>query len=137
MMMQLQDKRIFYVEDDIKNRVVVKMILEVVGAVVASESWGKLEVVTARLAEFQPDLILLDLMFPRNVSGYDIFEVIHNDPPFAHLPVVAVSASDPSIEVPRTRAKGFAGFISKPITLQQFPDQIAAVLNHESIWHIG
>jgi two-component system cell cycle response regulator DivK len=77
------------------------------------------------------------LMFPRNVSGYDIFEVIHNDPRFAHLPVVAVSASDPSIEVPRTRAKGFAGFISKPITLQQFPDQIAAVLNHESIWHIG
>jgi CheY-like chemotaxis protein len=65
--MPLVGKRIFNIEDDVKNRSVVKTILEYAGALVASESWGRIEIVFARLEIFLPvDLILLDLMFPKN-----------------------------------------------------------------------
>src|SRR5687768_4055245 len=99
--MLLKDKRIFYVEDDLKNRAIIQMILERAGAKVGFERWGREDTVI-RLREFAPiDLILLDLMFPRDVSGYDIFDAIRACGEFQDVPIIAVSASDPSIEIPR------------------------------------
>ena len=131
-MFPLTGKRIFYIEDDLMNRAVVKTILEYAGAVFASEFWGHMEVVQSRLRCFLPiDLILLDLMFPKNVSGYDIFDALHRQALFSQIPIVAVSASEPAVEVPKTRAKGFRGFIPKPINLYTFPEQIVTMLEQE------
>jgi CheY-like chemotaxis protein len=136
--MPLVGKRIFNIEDDVKNRSVVKTILEYAGALVASESWGRIEIVFARLEIFLPvDLILLDLMFPKNVSGYSVFDALHSNPLFAKIPVIAISASDPEIEVPKVRERGFNGFIAKPIDLHSFPNQIQAILNQEQFWYIA
>lgn len=136
--MPLLGKRVFYIEDDVKNRAVVKTILEYAGALVASESWGRIEIVLTRLEAFLPvDLILLDLMFPKNVSGYDVFDVLRDSPMFANTPVIAISASDPEIEVPKARAKGFNGFIAKPINLATFPMQVDAILRQEQFWYIA
>ncbi len=133
-MMLLQGNRIFYIEDDLKNRALTMMILEQAGARVGFERWGQKDAI-ARLTAFLPvDLILLDLMFPRNVTGYDVFDAICREPLLADIPIVAVSASDPEIEIPKTREKGFAGFISKPIDLRLFPKQVASFINGE---HIG
>ncbi|MCE7948045.1 MAG: response regulator [Chloroflexi bacterium CFX4] len=134
--MILKEKRIFYFEDDMKNRAIVQLILEREGAVMGFERWGGREVLP-RLHAFAPiELILLDLMFPNGVSGYDVYDVIRAEPAFAQIPIVAISASDPAVELPKTRTKGFAGFISKPINLRDFPLQIAAVLNGQPIWHL-
>lgn len=134
-MMPLTGKRVFYVEDDVNNRAIVQTILELEGAKVGFERWGVIETVIARMEAFQPDIILLDLMFPANINGgYDIYDALRQYPFFADTPIVAVSASDPSIEIPKTRAKGFAGFIGKPIKLRHFPTQIASVINGQSIW---
>jgi CheY-like chemotaxis protein len=76
-------------------------------------------------------------MLPKNVSGYDVFDVLRNDSLFANIPIVAISASDPEIEVPKLRAKGFNGFIAKPINLHSFPDQIVAILQQQQFWYVG
>jgi CheY-like chemotaxis protein len=131
----LKDKRIFYVEDDPNNRMVVQRILEASGAQVQFEKWGFQEVALPKLRAYRADLILLDLMFPMGISGYDIFDAIRRNMILGHIPVVAVSAADPSIEIPKARSKGFAGFIGKPVDLELFPQQIAAVLNGESVWY--
>jgi len=47
---------------------------------------------------------------------------------------VAVSASESAVAIPKVKAKGFAGFISKPIDYDRFPNQIVAVLNQEAVW---
>jgi two-component system cell cycle response regulator DivK len=105
------------------------MILEREGAKIGFERWGREDTIK-RLQEFAPvDLILLDLMFPRGISGYEIFDMIRCHQAFAHVPIIAVSASAASIEIPKTKAKGFAGFISKPVRLQTFPAQILAFMN--------
>ena len=138
MMLPLLDKRIFYIEDDTKNRAVVKTILEYSGAVVSSESWGRIEVVQNRLESFHPvDLILLDLMFPKNVSGYDVFDALRRESQFAHIPIVAISASDPAMEMPKLRAKGFNGFIAKPINIHSFPEQVGNILTQGHYWYLG
>jgi CheY-like chemotaxis protein len=80
------------------------------------------------------DLILLDLMLPGGVTGFDIFDMLQERPAIRHIPVVAVSASDPDIAIPKAQAKGFAGYISKPINRGTFSKQLLAVLQGESIW---
>ncbi len=132
--MVLKGKRIFYVEDDLKNLTLTRAILENAGAFFASENWVR-EQTIAKIKSYMPlDLILLDLMFPRHVTGYQVFEAIREDLLLATVPIVAISASDPSLEIPRAQGLGFAGFISKPINLRQFPQQVAACINGEPLW---
>lgn len=135
-MQLLANKRIFIVEDNLANRAIEQMILERNGASTAIERYGinTLE----KLQAFAPvDIIIMDLMLPDGVSGFDVTDEIRRIPDFRAVPVVAVSASDPAESMPIARAKGFAGFISKPIDFDRFPEQIARILNGEKIWFEG
>lgn len=132
----LENKKIFLVEDNLGNRAIMQMILEQHGAKIAFERWG-IETI-ARLKNFEPvDLVLLDLMFPNNITGYDVFESIREHREFQHVPIVAVSASEPAVAIPKTQALGFAGFIPKPIDMDKFPKQVAAILRNEPVWDFG
>jgi two-component system cell cycle response regulator DivK len=137
-MFPLKEKRIFYIEDNVSNLALVQMILEQQGAKVYFERWGNEADIINRLKSFMPvDLILLDLMFAGNVSGYDIFDQLRQVPDFDHIPIATVSAADPSIEMPKARAKGFAGYISKPVKLIMFPQQVADLINGQHVWYAG
>jgi CheY-like chemotaxis protein len=132
--MLLRNKRIFLVEDQVENRIIIQILLEQQGARVAIDRWG-LETLK-RLQAFAPvDIILLDLMFPNFVTGYHLFDQIHAMPDFMDTPIVAVSAADPTEAIAKTKEKGFAGFIAKPINDELFPQQIAKIINHEPIWY--
>lgn len=133
---KLKNKRIFLVEDMLANRAIMQILLEQNGAKTNFERWGKNTV--SKLRKFMPvDIILLDLMFPNNITGYDVFDVIREHSEFNHIPIVAVSASDPGTAIPKTKKKGFSGFITKPIEYDRFPDQIVSLINNEAIWDAG
>jgi CheY-like chemotaxis protein len=132
--MQLAGKRIFYIEDDLKNRLIMQMILETAGAMVDFEAWGNPQVVVTKLTLFRPHIILLDLMFPAKVSGYDVYDVIREHSQFSAVPIIAVSASDPAVEIPKAREKGLSGFIAKPIDGKTFVSQISTVLQGQQVW---
>lgn len=134
-MVSLKDKRIFYIDDNPQNRVLVQLMLERHGAIVSFERWGGDDLLPLLEAFMPIDLILLDLMFPNHISGYDIFDRIREELTFAHIPIVAISAADPAHEMSKARAKGFSGFIGKPINLLQFPQQIAQLLEGEQVWY--
>jgi ribose transport system substrate-binding protein len=132
----LKGKRIFYVEDNVSNRALAQLVLEQNGAAVHYERWGDLPQVLARLADFMPvDLILMDLMFPKGASGYDLFDGIRANDQYKDIPIVAISASDPSIEMPKARAKGFSGYIAKPINMMEFPRQIITLIEGSPVWY--
>ncbi|MBI5957689.1 MAG: response regulator [Chloroflexi bacterium] len=131
--MLLQGKRIFIVEDNLENRVITELLLREHGAELAFDRWGRDAI--RKLQAFAPvDIILLDLNFPKGVSGFDIYDEIRRIETFAHIPIVAVSATDASQAVPSAKAKGFAGFIGKPLDFNQFPIQVARVLSGEEVW---
>lgn len=133
LILPLKGKRIFIVEDNIPNRTIMQLALEYEGAKTGIERWGTDTM--ERLERFAPvDIILLDLMLPNNITGYDIFEQIRALPAFADIPIVAVSASDPAVAIPRTLQMGFAGFIRKPINQALFPHQILSIIEGEQVW---
>lgn len=124
----LRDVRIFMVEDNPGNAAIMKHILERRGAKVYFERWGK--DLIEHLHQFAPvDLILLDLMLIKGMSGFDVFDEIRALPEFARTPIVAVSAADPATVLPRIHEKGFHGFIEKPIDYDQFPFQVKGILD--------
>lgn len=132
--MILNGKRIFITEDNLINRSVMQLVLENEGAKVAFERWGK--ETCERLMAFAPvDVILLDLMFPDGISGLDLFDQIRAMPEFAAVPIIGVSAKDPDIAIVETQAKGFNGFIAKPINRFNLAKQVAAILEGEAVWH--
>jgi CheY-like chemotaxis protein len=53
------------------------------------------------------------------------------------VPIVAISAAELAIAIPRARELGFSGFISKPIDEALFAKQIAQILAGEQVWHDG
>lgn len=133
-MTSLQGKRIFYVEDDARNREIVRLLLKQVGAVVEFDRWGFAEIAIPKIQAFQPHLILLDLMLPGNVTGYEVFDALKDMPSLKNIPVVAVSASDSRTEIPKAKANGLRGFIPKPINMDVFSQHLANVLDGETIW---
>jgi two-component system sensor histidine kinase/response regulator len=129
----LEGRRIFVVEDNSENRIIMRILLTQAGARVEFDLWG----VTAveKLREFEPvDLILLDLMLGRGSSGYQVYESIRALPEFAKIPIIAVSATDPAQAVPRCKSLGFNGFIPKPVNDDVFADQLAQVIAGQPVW---
>lgn len=135
-MMHLANKHIFIVEDNPQNRIVFQMLLVRNGAKVDFERWGKDAIHRLKFMN-NISLIILDLALSDNVSGYDIFDEIRTMPQFDHVPVVAVSATDYVTGIPKAKAKGFNGFIAKPIDDNRFPQQLARIINGETIWDAG
>ncbi len=134
--MLLNNKRIFIIEDNIQNRVVFTMTLKLHGAWIEFDRWGQHTCSRLKTLD-QVDLIVLDLMLPGGVSGYDIFDEIRSLPEYNRVPIVAVSAAEPSIALAKTRQKGFSGFIAKPIDDDLFPRQLARIMAGEEIWYAG
>ncbi len=132
--MSLKGKKLFLLEDDPVNFSIISVILRQHGVQVVLDHWGDTTLKRMRLVPKEYDLILLDLMLPGRASGYDVYDAIREVPEFQHVPVVAVSAADPDVEIPKVKAKGFSGFISKPINRREFPNQLIAVLNGENVW---
>jgi len=131
--MLLNQKRVFVVEDNPGNLAVMQTILTQQGATVFFERWG--QDTCRRLLDALPiDIILLDLMLPNGISGYDVFSAIKAVPELASVPVVIVSAADPDHEMDKARRMGFSGFIGKPVRLNTFGHYVASVIQGQHVW---
>ncbi len=135
MKQKLHGKRIFIAEDNAMNRVVYTMALRISGALLEFDRWGRETM--WRIQGFNPDLIVLDLMLSKGASGYDVFEEIRKDSSYDHIPIVAISASEPAVALPKCRQMGFSGFIAKPIEEHLLADQMVRLIAGEQVWYLG
>lgn len=130
----LEGKRIFIVEDDVTNLAIASVLLKQHGGEVGFERWGANTMSLLKLMA-PVDIILLDLNLQHGVSGLDVYDTIRKDEAFAKVPIVAVSALDPSLAIPQTKKKGFSGFISKPVEFNLFAEQVAKVIDGGEVWY--
>lgn len=65
------------------------------------------------LDEFDPDLILLDLMMP-GLDGYDVLELLARRNVGVYLPVIVVTADDSKASTERALEMGAHDFVAKP-----------------------
>ena len=81
------------------------------------------ETVMEQLAEFRPDLLILDLHIPE-ISGTDLAAVIRQQPGFASLPIVFLSTEQDPNKHLATIVGGADDFLTKPID----PDRLIAAI---------
>jgi CheY-like chemotaxis protein len=118
-------KQILIVEDKATSRELLRTVLEQHGYGVVEARDG--EEALQRLHEAVPDLVLLDLQIPIR-NGYDVLQTIRGDHRFAHLPVVAVTASAMQGDREKALAAGFTGYLAKPVGLAQLREEVDRLL---------
>ena len=106
-------QRILYVEDEASMRTIVQVALEDVGGFVLRVCHSGAEALVS-IAEFHPQLILLDVMMPI-MTGPQLLERLRASPNTANIPVIFMTALDDEDEVENFRAMGVADVILKPI----------------------
>jgi len=67
-----------------------------------------------KVAQFQPDLILLDIMMPK-LSGFEVCKQIKDDPKTNDIMVLMVTALNESGDIERAVSAGCDDFLSKPV----------------------
>ncbi|EHH10667.1 response regulator [Mesorhizobium amorphae] len=108
----LMPARILYVDDEDDIREIAQMSLELEPEFeVRSCSSGMQALADA--AEWQPDLILLDVMMP-DMDGPETLKRLAESGPTASMPVVFITARTQTHEVERYLAMGAVGVIAKP-----------------------
>lgn len=125
----IKRKKILYVEDDPACMLLVHRVLESEGFQVVTTADGLSA--TEFAVNEKPDLILMDI----NIGGLDGYEVATRLRSIAALnaiPIVAVTASTMDGDRERALAAGCNGYVSKPIDVDRFPDQVCQFLEGRS-----
>ena len=73
----------------------------------------------------RPDVVLLDIDLP-DIDGREVLRRLRADPATAGLPVVAVTAYAMEGDREALLAAGFDDYITKPISVRTFADQVRA-----------
>jgi two-component system cell cycle response regulator DivK len=76
---------------------------------------------------FTPDLIVMDIQLP-HVSGLELIERIKADQALGATPIMAVTAYAGREDEDRIRAAGADAYVSKPISVARFVDEVNALL---------
>jgi len=80
----------------------------------------------ATLGQQRPDLILMDIQMPGKDGFTLLAELRQSD--FRDQRVVALTANAMAGDMEKALSAGFDGYISKPIDIRNFPDQVGRAL---------
>ena len=83
------------------------------------------------IEQSRPTLVLMDIQLPGK-DGFALLEEIRNSPHRA-LKVVALTAHAMAGDRERALAAGFDGYITKPIEIRIFPEQVSRALEGERV----
>ena len=113
--------KILLVEDNERNRKLVRTILEFRGSEVIECEEGTPSLELAR--QHKPAHVLMDIQLP-TMDGITALARLRADPETSAIPVVAVTASVTPGERERVVAAGFNGYVAKPIDVSTFGDMV-------------
>jgi hypothetical protein len=118
--------KILISEDNAVNRELLREILEMRGYTV-SEACDGAEALRM-IEQTQPDLLLLDIGMPL-LDGFEVMRKIRENPRFAALPVVAVTAYAMQGDREKILSSKFDGYLSKPVNAQSLDEELHHLLS--------
>jgi len=80
-----------------------------------------------KVAEFKPDLVLLDIMMPK-LSGFEVCRLLRRNPQTSHIMVLMVTALGEAGDIERAVAAGCDDFLSKPINKLELLKRVELML---------
>jgi two-component system cell cycle response regulator DivK len=117
----LAGELVLIIEDNDKNLKLVRDVLQVNGfrTIEAISAAAGIELA----ADHHPDVILMDIQLP-GMDGAEALTHLRARQATADIPVVAVTAFAMAGDEERFMAAGFDGYITKPISVRDFPGQV-------------
>ena len=118
-------KKVLIADDEPNIVVSLEFLMKQKGYVVKVVTNG--EEVLRAVEEFGPDLILLDVMMPR-MSGYDVCQKVRENPAWAGIGIIMLSAKGRDVEVNKGMAVGANAYVTKPFSTKDLIAQVAQML---------
>ena len=122
--LNLENKKILVVDDDIRNVYVLIEALNSRGADVITASNGQ-EAIDALKYNLDTDLVLMDIMMPV-MDGYEAVESIKRNKHTRDIPVIAVTAKAMSDDEDKALKAGFDDYVTKPLQMSYLSTIIEA-----------
>ena len=117
-------KRVMIIEDDPSIARLLCDNLEFEGYLVEALHTGR-NALTA-IKRFCPDLLLLDLMLPHGVDGFEICRIVNQSP--TRVPMIILSARGQKEDKVRGLTLGADDYVVKPFALDELLARVSAVL---------
>lgn len=121
----MADELILIVDDNGQNRKLARDVLRFAGFRTLEAEDGGAGVSLA--AEHLPDLVLMDIRMP-DMNGAQALRLLRSDERTATIPIVALTSSTMKGDREQFLADGFDGYLQKPISVREFPDQVRSHL---------
>lgn len=81
----------------------------------------------AKVASFQPDVILLDVMMPK-LSGFEVCQKLKSDPATRNIMILMVTALNELGDIERAVKAGTDDFLSKPVNKIELTKRVENML---------
>ena len=85
-----------------------------------------------KVASFQPDLILLDVMMPR-LSGFEVCQKLKQDPVTRRIMILMVTALNEPFDIERAVDAGTDDFLSKPVNKIELVKRVQNMLRLKDV----
>lgn len=80
-----------------------------------------------KIASFEPDLVLLDIMLPQ-LNGFEVCQRIRENKQWNQLKIIMLSAKGREIDVSKGIALGADAYITKPFSTKDLISQVQLLL---------
>lgn len=107
-------RRVLIVEDQSDLRMLIRLALEPLGAEMQEAANGMEALVAVRA--FKPDVVILDVMLPGGIDGYQICQAIKQDPLTRSTRVIMVSARGQKSDIEKGYQAQADSYMVKPFS---------------------
>ena len=118
--------KILIIDDDVTITELLKFLVKMGGhaPTTVNDSTKAIEIASA----VDPDLITLDLMMP-GLTGFELCALLHQNPKFANIPILIVSARDDPESKERALQAGAQDYLTKPFGSDELMQKLKELTN--------
>lgn len=122
-------RKILIVDDEPNIVISLEYLMQREGFQVAVAIDG--EQALQQIAEFNPDLVLLDVMLPKR-NGFEVCQEIRADPARTGIKIVMLTAKGRDTEIQKGLALGADAYITKPFSTRDLVAKVRSVLGMDN-----
>ncbi len=119
---------ILVIDDDRAARELIESLMTKNGYTTFSAEDGESGVYVAVNQASALDVIILDIMLPGTIDGYEVIQRLKENPLTASLPIIVLSACGTTADIARSYSKGAVQHITKPYNIQHLEAVVGSMI---------